>query len=507
MKRLALGFIVLVSLLVSADASRKNPLLKILKKVFVPPVEAQSRTKAGSVIGSITVNGRTVEVYSNGYRADGQPNLNGRYLCVEFARRVVEAQGGSLPYLGQTTGAAVIYNRASGPDGWSRFARYPNGDASPPKPLDLVVYDNGQAGHVAVVKAVDGATITLIEQNWSPENSEARSGLTGRYLPSRGPYRCIGWVRLTDSTTAANANQLPSTSWANFALPQPTEQWLPSGWTNSNSAGLARFRAMVLRDPTPQKTYEVEDARGALDKFIVVKRQAKLSSPDALATSMFAILAPQIEIDRVGSACAYPLEDGVAAWDQAYAKCARFSILAIKAFSLKPGQKTMLMARLTRPYTMVFYVVNQALGISLRMDNGGGVNPDGMSQEASVSIGSGYEFAIVGECQYGLTNLSSVAVDGYATLYVKVGPWLAISRLPLVAKVGQTLKPAVESELRLVAANVTDPTGKVTKVEMNELYPDGPRTGEFTPTQPGEWVFQAMNTDGTTVSRHYIQVY
>ena len=167
---------------------------------LTPPVVANDVVQRGGVIGSIVVDGVKVEARSNGYLPTGAADHAGPYQCVGLARNVIEVIGGALPALGSETGAAVIWERSAV---WPNFVRCENAGSFKPEPYDLVVYDDGEFGHVAVVKAVGIAQVQLIEQNWSATNGEVVLPLTieaGSYhLPDRkgrnGTYFCRGWVR------------------------------------------------------------------------------------------------------------------------------------------------------------------------------------------------------------------------------------------------------------------------------------------------------------------------
>ncbi|MCL5999311.1 MAG: CHAP domain-containing protein [Chloroflexi bacterium] len=101
------------------------------------------------------------------------------YECAELAIALYMTLGyGQWKYAdGTLIGSAVemadIATRR--PKGFSDLAFYQNGDRTPPRPGDLVVWPgsyNSGAGHVAVVNRVMGNTVEVVQQNikWDGEN-------------------------------------------------------------------------------------------------------------------------------------------------------------------------------------------------------------------------------------------------------------------------------------------------------------------------------------------------
>lgn len=214
----------------------------LLGLVLLMPIRASGQSQKGAVIASIWVDGQRVDARSNGYHADGTANHDGPHQCVVLGREVVEKLGGSLPALGSSSGAAEIFSRAKT---WPKYACYPNGSNVRPDLYDLVVYDNGGLGHVAVVKAVSPDTLTLVEQNWSMENGQVTFRLThsgSTYtLPNRqgktATYVCVGWVRYLGNP------------WVDYPTATPISLQKPGGRTIRIDSGPNAWRFELVATP------------------------------------------------------------------------------------------------------------------------------------------------------------------------------------------------------------------------------------------------------------------
>jgi len=133
-----------------------------------------------------------VTAYGNGGNTDnGCSGTYGiLYQCVELAQRYF-AQRWGYPPIWRDVEAAVDM-RAHHPEG---ITFIPNGGAPAPQAGDLLLFNGGAYGHVAVVKSVDrrAGRIIFIEENWT------RAG------EARLPLYADATVGLRDSVTTTSA--------------------------------------------------------------------------------------------------------------------------------------------------------------------------------------------------------------------------------------------------------------------------------------------------------------
>jgi surface antigen len=118
-----------------------------------------------------------------------------QYQCVEYVRRFYATVFGVNTKVTAWNGDASIYYNTAAERG---LAGFPNGGTVPPQPDDIVVFQGGKYGHVAVVTEVEATRIHIVEQNWSLSGtfSLALTVSSGRYAVSqRGRYRVVGWLR------------------------------------------------------------------------------------------------------------------------------------------------------------------------------------------------------------------------------------------------------------------------------------------------------------------------
>ena len=129
-------------------------------------------------------------------------NLGLRYQCVEFVKRYYwEHFHHRMP---DTLGHAKDFFDPAIADGGLNAKRhlvqFQNGSTTPPEAGDIVVFDRwlfNPYGHVAIVAAVDGASIEIIQQNPGPFGSSrerlALAHANGHWtVASR---RLLGWLR------------------------------------------------------------------------------------------------------------------------------------------------------------------------------------------------------------------------------------------------------------------------------------------------------------------------
>lgn len=149
-----------------------------------------------------------VVIYSNGsevYKSHGKNfSKDGYYYghqwqCVEFVKRYYyEAHKHRMP---EVWGHAKSYFRENIKHGELNVERgmvqYVNGGNVSPKPGDLLVWNNGPYGHVAIVSKVEAGSIEVAQQNIKGRPFEVIS-----MVSSEGAYHVggetgpAGWLRL-----------------------------------------------------------------------------------------------------------------------------------------------------------------------------------------------------------------------------------------------------------------------------------------------------------------------
>lgn len=151
--------------------------------------EAASMPVCGTALASFS---GTV-AYSNGVNTGTGVSCAGtgaygyQYQCVELVMRHFKTRWGLRWY-----GNAKDLLRNAPAD---TVAVYRNGDgAHPPVPGDMVVWENGTYGHVALVTAVRAGAVDIIEQNVSG-NGAATLGWNGSSIAARwGSWTPTGWA-------------------------------------------------------------------------------------------------------------------------------------------------------------------------------------------------------------------------------------------------------------------------------------------------------------------------
>jgi surface antigen len=153
--------------------------------------------------------------YSNGPRVAGGRNYQGtgtscgtgdNYECVEYVKRFYITVLGISSAVSWKGNAISYFNNASA----KGLDAFPNGGLIRPQPNDIVVFQGGKYGHVAIVTAIYADHVSIIEQNWSPTGTadlpRDPSVSPGYSLLPRGskhPYVVLGWLRSNTSVTTA----------------------------------------------------------------------------------------------------------------------------------------------------------------------------------------------------------------------------------------------------------------------------------------------------------------
>jgi len=103
---------------------------------------------------------------------DGPSAYGLKYQCVEYVRRFyhlvkgIETRDG-MPGRGWDGNANAYYSSA----GEMGLEALVNGGPTPPLPDDIITFEGGVHGHVAIITDVTDAHIEFIEQNFSPSGT------------------------------------------------------------------------------------------------------------------------------------------------------------------------------------------------------------------------------------------------------------------------------------------------------------------------------------------------
>lgn len=153
-------------------------------------VETASMPACGATLASF--NGTAA--YSNGGNSGtgvscaGQGSYGLRYQCVELAMRHFKTRWG-LRWWGNARDLLTNAPR-------DKVDVYNNGDRNhPPQPGDMVVWQTGQWGHVALVTAVRSNGVDIIEQNVKGGNGRATLPYSNGRIGARwGSWVPQGWA-------------------------------------------------------------------------------------------------------------------------------------------------------------------------------------------------------------------------------------------------------------------------------------------------------------------------
>lgn len=165
-----------------------------------------------AIEGSTSVSGTAAEILGKGgnissYKGTpvyvrGVPKGGGKtFQCVDFIKDFYKTamhvdtsswHGNGRDYYGSW--------RAKG------LKPHPNGGTIAPKEDDILCWDGGPYGHVAIVKSVnlEAGTVEIVESNWSSTKTTAvlriqttmSNGQTRYTMPNRGRFATQGWLRL-----------------------------------------------------------------------------------------------------------------------------------------------------------------------------------------------------------------------------------------------------------------------------------------------------------------------
>jgi CHAP domain len=169
--------------------------------------------------GAAWLDGHGVNVYSDG--ADGG---TGYYQCVELVNRLITTLHWSPSIYGN---ANQLYANASS----AYFVKHPNGSGYVPVPGDIVVWGGGYGGygHVQIVNANNGGSLTVVEQNASPSGYDVDSiSASGNIAPTSYGYYVEGFLH-PKADTIGQSTPAPTAP----TSPTPT---VPAG-THAETAG------------------------------------------------------------------------------------------------------------------------------------------------------------------------------------------------------------------------------------------------------------------------------
>ncbi|HZT07321.1 MAG TPA: LysM peptidoglycan-binding domain-containing protein [Chloroflexota bacterium] len=182
----------------AAPTATPMPMRPVLRGVVAPSpviiplptasVECRYPPPWGTVIAAID----GVPVYSNGTNpSNGCLGTFGlTYQCVELVQRYFALRFGVQEAMWRGVGHAV--------DVWQHHppgaSTVPNGQSPGPQHGDVLVFDDGGAGHVALVSRVADHRVSFVEQNFSA-NGEAWLAIdAANVVEPRGQYRVLGWL-------------------------------------------------------------------------------------------------------------------------------------------------------------------------------------------------------------------------------------------------------------------------------------------------------------------------
>jgi len=159
-------------------------------------------------LGEIAHTYNNIPIYSNGeatYKSHGKHYAKDGYYygkkwqCVEFIKRYYHhAHNHHMP---DTYGHAKDFYDTSLPHGKNNPSRnmvqYKNNSSEPPKPNDLLVWNSGKFGHVAIITQVTKNSITVVQQNVKNHAIQTipyvKKNKTHQIITNPPP---VGWLRL-----------------------------------------------------------------------------------------------------------------------------------------------------------------------------------------------------------------------------------------------------------------------------------------------------------------------
>ena len=152
-----------------------------------------------------TLNG--VAVYDNGpvptishgrnYASDGY-YFGQKWQCVEFAKRYLyrarshrmpDGMGTAVSFFDPETPQAALNERRG-------MTQYRQGGLEPPAPSDMIVFDDGGEGYVAIVAAVGEDFVEVVQQNVVPARERLSLTKAGGVYRIHSGRTVLGWLRV-----------------------------------------------------------------------------------------------------------------------------------------------------------------------------------------------------------------------------------------------------------------------------------------------------------------------
>jgi surface antigen len=157
-------------------------------------------TKIGDVIDTFC----GIDAYQNGpdFNATFHSSAYGlKYQCTELSYRFVCQHYNLCQSQIQKYGnAQVWYDNHSDPV-LKQLDRYPSGGTEPPRNGDIIVWNHGTYGHVAIVRSVAEGVVQVLEQNvFNGSHFYLMSTAGGKYSIKNA----VGWMRLPGSAPACS---------------------------------------------------------------------------------------------------------------------------------------------------------------------------------------------------------------------------------------------------------------------------------------------------------------
>ena len=190
--------------------------------------------------GSGWLDGHGVNVYS-----DGGDGADGYYQCVELINRLITTLHWSPVIWGNAN--KIYYNAST-----AYFNKYANGSGYRPVVGDIVVWGGGEGnlGHVAVVDAINGSLLTVVEQNASPSGYNTYAISSSGYIAKTSyGYYVEGYLHAKANTIGQALAAPPTSTPAPPATPSPTPTTTNPTTTTTTST------TSTTTTPPPPPTY------------------------------------------------------------------------------------------------------------------------------------------------------------------------------------------------------------------------------------------------------------
>lgn len=209
---------------------------------------ADEPTEVGAVIDTFC----GIPAYQNGpdfEHVESNGLFGYEYQCTELAYRFTcQYFDMCNKKVGAYGNAMDWYNNKAGDPVLSQMQRFPNGGTEPPRPGDILAYNNGKYGHVAIVKSVENGLVHVLEQN--VYKGSHRYPITfddGHYIMGAGWQ---GWMRTPKGPAMCGGEPEPETmpgcvTGGFNGMPTIVGNILHAEGTVGASKGLFRFSLVI----------------------------------------------------------------------------------------------------------------------------------------------------------------------------------------------------------------------------------------------------------------------